>query len=414
MDDQDYSVTNDIDWGEALDDEAEHAARNRLRSETNIDDPSEEMSDVVEGKPNSAQQDTPQDTPQDIGQDEAQGAAQNSSLNPKKRGLGRGLDALFGDDGDAEELESQIMSDQDKSAQHLTRKQVGLDEIYPNAGQPRQYFDDQSIDELAKSIDRYGLLQPILVRPNPDTAKGGYEIIAGERRWQACQIAQIHEVPIIIHDTQDDYTFELALIENIQREDLTPIDEAISYQKLIDRTGKTQKEIADMLGKSRPHIANILRLLTLPAPLQELVNERQLSMGHARALIGADNAEKIAERIIAEGLSVRQVESIVAQQKKPLLDGAADVSQNHSKNRAGQKIVDQSSNTDNPNMSSAGNFLPKDVNTLALEEEMSNMLGMAVDIQMIAADPAVNKGRVTIDFEDLDQLDQLLHRLSHG
>ena len=334
--------------------------------------------------------------------------SESTDLHPKRRGLGRGLDALFGEDEDPdpsfeqpEDPSSEDRPDSGKTAEDqdyrgTERKILGIDQLEPNPDQPRRHFDESSLAELAASITRYGLLQPILVRPK----SGGddeYEIIAGERRWRACQLAKIHDVPVIIHDLGDEETFELALIENLQREDLNPIDEALGYQKLMEDFDKTQEGLSEIVGKSRSHIANILRLISLPESVQGMVRDGDLSAGHARTLVKADNPEEIAKKIIEGNLSVRQAETLA------LESGATTA-------RSPKPGASEKPESPAPAPASPAHPKPKkDVDTLALEEEVSNMLGMKVDIQM-----AGKNGRLTVDFDDLDQLDDLLHRLTHS
>ena len=342
---------------------------------------------------------------------------------PKKRGLGRGLDALFGDEEpetlneDAEHITSSADgADGDIEDENIPgkRQTLGIDQIIPNPDQPRRQFDEDSIAELADSITRHGLLQPILVRPvsvnDSDQAEPQYEIIAGERRWRACQKAGIHSVSVIIHALGDEETLEIALIENLQREDLNAMDEAFGYKRLLDDFGKTQEELASIIGKSRPHISNMLRLINLPDGIQAMVREGKLSAGHARTLIKAENPEEAAKKIIADGLSVRQAEKLAA----GTLDKMEDKeSQGGSRlENALSSLTNLAESLENSAVSSSpvmSGKAKKDVNTLALEEEIANMLGMKVDIQL-----AKKGGKLVIAFDDLDQLDDLLHRLTHG
>ena len=220
----------------------------------------------------------------------------------KLGGLGKGLNAIF------------IENDSEDNNGAVTLK---ISEIEPNRSQPRKDFDEKALSELAESISRHGLLQPLLVRP---LTLGGYQIVAGERRYRACRMAGITEVPVIIRELGDTETMELALIENLQREDLTPIEEALGYQVLIDEHGFSQEEVAQSVGKSRPAIANALRLLKLPKSVLELVENGEISAGHARALLTLGDEKlmlELAEEIIKKDLSVRQVEKICKQNPKP-------------------------------------------------------------------------------------------------
>lgn len=220
----------------------------------------------------------------------------------KLGGLGKGLNAIF------------IENDSEDNNGSVTLK---ISEIEPNRSQPRKEFEEKALSELAESISKHGLLQPLLVRPLP---LGGYQIVAGERRYRACRMAGITEVPVIIRELGDTETMEIALIENLQREDLTPIEEALGYQVLIDEHGFSQEEVAQSVGKSRPTIANSLRLLKLPQSILDLVSDGKISAGHARALLTLEDErlmQELAEEIIKKDLSVRQVEKICKQKPKP-------------------------------------------------------------------------------------------------
>lgn len=220
----------------------------------------------------------------------------------KLGGLGKGLNAIF------------IENDSEDNNGSVTLK---ISEIEPNRSQPRKEFDEKALSELAESISKHGLLQPLLVRPLP---LGGYQIVAGERRYRACRMAGITEVPVIIRELGDTETMEIALIENLQREDLSPIEEALGYQVLIDEHGFSQEEVAQSVGKSRPAIANSLRLLKLPQSILDLVSDGKISAGHARALLTLEDEklmQELAEEIIKKDLSVRQVEKICKQKPKP-------------------------------------------------------------------------------------------------
>lgn len=220
----------------------------------------------------------------------------------KLGGLGKGLNAIF------------IENDSEDNNGSITLK---ISEIEPNRSQPRKEFDEKALNELAESISKHGLLQPLLVRPLP---LGGYQIVAGERRYRACRMAGITEVPVIIRELGDTETMEIALIENLQREDLTPIEEALGYQVLIDEHGFSQEEVAQSVGKSRPAITNALRLLKLPQSILDLVSDGKISAGHARALLTLEDEklmQELAEEIIKKDLSVRQVEKICKQKPKP-------------------------------------------------------------------------------------------------
>jgi len=297
---------------------------------------------------------------------------------PKDRGLGRGLDALFGDDED-------VFADYDvdeERPQETSRKLIGIENVFPKADQPRRFFDEVALKELAQSIEEYGLLQPILVRPDK-TSDGMYEIVAGERRWRAAQKAQLHEIPVIIKELDDEETYQISLVENLQRKDLNPIEEAIGYQKLIDEFDHTAETVGEVLGKSRSHIANMIRILGLPSSVQAMVEVGDITMGHARALLSSDNAESVALSVIKNRLSVRETEKLMAEQ-------------------AGRKIQSRSSKKDKKG------FAQKDADTLALEKEVSDQIGMNVTVDMLNK----NQGKMVIEFKNLDQLDDILQRLA--
>lgn len=221
----------------------------------------------------------------------------------KLGGLGKGLNAIF-IENDSEDNNGSVM--------------LKISEIEPNRSQPRKEFDEKALGELAESISKHGLLQPLLVRP---LTMGGYQIVAGERRYRACRMAGITEVPVIIRELGETETMEIALIENLQREDLTPMEEALGYKVLMDEHGLTQEEVAQSVGKSRPAIGNALRLLKLPQSITELLNDGKISAGHARALLTLEDEElmkELADEIIKKDLSVRQVEKICSKKPKPV------------------------------------------------------------------------------------------------
>lgn len=284
----------------------------------------------------------------------------------RRRGLGRGLGQLFGDD-------AQDYAELDK---HRQAKSVPVDQIYPGRFQPRKHFDEDALSTLVESIKAQGILQPILVRRHPESANA-YEIIAGERRWRAAQLAQLHEVPILIKDLPDRDALEVALVENIQRQDLNAVEEAEGYRRLVDEFGHTQEDLAKVVGKSRSHVANLLRLLTLPEPVRKLVETGQLTAGHARALVGNPDAEVLAKRIVDKGLTVRQTEKLVTPEKA-------------------------SSPT-------TKNATPTDPNTAALERDLETLLGLRVKVAYDG-----KTGSLTIYYGTLDQLDGLLSRITQG
>lgn len=315
---------------------------------------------------------------------------------PKRRGLGRGLNALFGDEedfgsGDGGSSDGSAPSSASNEGDAAVsssggRRLIDISQLVPGEFQPRHQFNQKTLEELASSIRNHGLLQPILVRPRKD---GSFEIVAGERRWRAAQLAQIHEVPIIIRDLNDDATLEIALIENLQREDLNPVDEGRALKQLADEFSYSMEDIAEKVGKSRSYVANMIRLTDLNPVVIAMVTEGKLTAGHARTLLtlSEDQQEEQAKKIIALGLNVRQTEQLVAElQGRPGKQAAA----------LGKAV----------NKAAA----EKDINTLALEREISNVLGMSVSIDM----KDKQQGGITISFKTLDQLDEVLHRLSHN
>lgn len=252
--------------------------------------------------------------------------------------------------------------------------------VQRNPQQPRKHFDEAELNDLSSSIKTHGVLQPILVRPIAD---GKYEIVAGERRWRAAQRAGLHTIPAVVRELNEVEVLEIAIVENVQRMDLNPIEEAQGFQALIDRFGRTQQEIADAVGKSRPHIANMLRLLQLPDDLQEMVRDGRLSSGHARAILTAPDPRGLAQRAITEGLNVRDIERLAQQAKDE---------------KHGPRVT--------PGGSSAE---AKSADTRALEQSLSNALGLDVTISDKAG-----AGEVKISYKSLEQLDDVIRRLRGG
>ena len=294
-----------------------------------------------------------------------------SKQDDKPSRLGRGLSALLGYD------ETTLPRPESRVAP----RSLSIAQLTPSPLQPRRRFDEEALAELASSIREKGVLMPILVRPSPK-GEGRYEIVAGERRWRAAQRAGVHEVPVVIRDLSDGQVLEAALIENIQRADLNGIDEARGYKTLIEQFRYTQDQLSKVIGKSRPHIANILRLLTLPPAVQAHVESGALSAGHARALIGRDDAEALASEMINGKLSVRAAEALVRETDAP-----------HTEHRAKVKPAKD-----------------KDANTLGLEKNISDQLGLAVRI----ADKGAKGGEVRIAYKTLEQLDEVCRRLSRS
>ncbi len=288
----------------------------------------------------------------------------------ERRGLGRGLSALM---ADVETVPTETASAGARKAETF----IAIDRITPNPDQPRRTFAEGALAELTASIREKGVIQPLILRRNPREPEG-FEIVAGERRWRAAQRAQLHEVPAIVRELNDTEVLELAIIENIQRADLNAIEEAVGYRQLMDRFGHTQEKLSEALGKSRSHIANLLRLLSLPDAVMDHVRNGDLSAGHARALVTANDPAALAAQIIKQGLSVRQTEAL-----------------------AKKSDVIKPTNVNNAPV--------KDADTQALEKDLAAALAMKVAI----AHPAgAEGGAITIKYKNLDQLDELCRRLS--
>lgn len=286
----------------------------------------------------------------------------------RKRGLGRGLSALMSDVTESERVAAQGIAAADQF--------VPIERISPNPDQPRKRFEQSDLNDLASSIREKGVIQPLIVRVRSDNS---FEIVAGERRWRAAQLAQLHELPVIVRDFSDAEVLEVAIIENIQRADLNAIEEAAGYRQLMDKFGHTQEKMAEALGKSRSHIANLLRLLTLPEPVIDMVRSGDLSAGHARALIPASDPLKLAQAIVKGGLSVRAAEALVRNELK----GDA---------------------TPTKTSSNAASREEKDADTRALEGDLSASLGMKVTLDH---KPGQESGQLAIKYDSLEQLDEL-------
>jgi ParB family chromosome partitioning protein len=292
---------------------------------------------------------------------------------PRTRGLGRGLSALIGD--------SEPLAVDRSEAAAVPATSVPIELIRRNADQPRRHFDETDLEELAASIRERGILQPILVRPMPG-APGEYQIVAGERRWRAAQRAGLHQAPVVIRSDLDDLAvLEIAIIENVQRADLGPLEEAQGYKALVDRFGRTQEDVAKTVGKSRSHIANLIRLLGLPEGVREHLAEGRLTAGHARALLTSPDPEGLARRVVDGGLSVRQAEALAREA---------------SERPAAPKVA-------------AAGVRPKDADTRALEQDISEALGLAVTV-----DHKGGRGEVRIVYRTLEQLDDICRRLSRA
>ena len=273
-------------------------------------------------------------------------------VNRLKKGLGRGLSSLLGD-----------------SSKKINTNKISIKDITRNKLQPRKYFDKESLEELTNSIKKQGIIQPIVVRPDKSSV-GKYEIIAGERRWLASQNAGLHEVPVVILNVDDVKSLEFAIVENVQRQDLNPIEEAKGYQRLVDDFNYNQEKLSQFIGKSRSYIANSLRLLSLPEDILLMVQEGDLSAGHARSLIGLSNSVEIAKKIIQKKLSVRQSEILVRQFRDKKF-----------------KLVSK-----------------KDPNILDLQKDLEEKTGLSVSIN----NKKNNSGVISFEYRDLNQLDKLI------
>ncbi len=292
-----------------------------------------------------------------------------TSKEAKPRGLGRGLSALMSD----------VSADPAVSAQGADMN-VPIERVVANPNQPRRDFDQEDLNDLTASIRRNGILQPLIVRK---TGAAQYEIVAGERRWRAAQLAQLHEIPVLVRDYDDTEVLEVAIIENIQRADLNAVEEAAGFRQLMEGFGHTQEKLAEALGKSRSHIANLLRLLSLPDEVQYMVRRGKLSAGHARALIPYDNPLALAKIVVRDGLSVRATEALV------------------------KRKLHENEKTPKP----AKAKVEKDADTKAIEGDLSAGLGMKVSI---AHSAGTETGKLTITYKTLDELDSLCGLLSRG
>jgi ParB family transcriptional regulator, chromosome partitioning protein len=279
----------------------------------------------------------------------------------QKRRLGRGLAALIGDDTSEEAVVQDI-----RSLRH-----VPVELLHPNPNNPRKHFAEEDLESLAKSLRDKGLLQPLVVRPRAD---GSFEIVAGERRWRASQRAGIHDVPVLIRDLDDKETLEIALIENIQRSDLNALEEARAYRQLLEQYAYTQQQLADAIGKSRSHIANTMRLMSLPESIQKQIEDGSLTAGHARSLVATEQPEELADKIIQLKLTVREAEDLVRGQPAK----------------------------------TAKLKIEKDADTRALEKNLTESLGLGVAVNH----KGPTGGAVQIQYKTLDQLDEIVRRLT--
>jgi len=301
----------------------------------------------------------------------------NSVEEPRKRGLGRGLSALLG-----EPISGVVQRDEGAPAAANSAagavRTLPVEFLRPGKYQPRHHFDQAAIDDLTQSVKEKGVIQPLLVR---QLAENLYEIIAGERRWRAAQAAMLHDVPVVVRELDDSEALELALIENLQRQDLTPLEEAEGFRRLMDEFQHTQEALAKALGKSRSHVANMIRLLGLPEPVKRMMDDGTLSAGHARALLTAEDPVGLAKLVAERGLNVRQTEKL-AQEAAGAVGSAGRTT----------------SKADKPE---------KDTDLIALERSLSNLIGLQVTITT-----QTRGGDLSIHYNTLDQLDEVIARLS--
>ncbi|XBQ17210.1 MAG: ParB/RepB/Spo0J family partition protein [Oceanicaulis sp.] len=298
-----------------------------------------------------------------------------SDDKPRNRGLGRGLSALLGEGEAAEAVRGEAQDTGPVRGAGV--RMIPVELIEPNPDQPRKVFDEEKLAELAESVADKGVLQPLLVRPLPGPAER-YQIVAGERRWRAAQAARLHEAPCVVRELTDRETLEIAIVENVQRSDLNPVDEARALKQLVDSFGHTQEDVARAVGKSRAHVANMLRLLSLPAPVLDRLAAGEISAGHARAIATAPDPAALADKVVAEGLSVRAAEKLA------------------------RETLGRSERKGGSTPPSA-----KDADTRALEADLSARLGLEVEI-----DAKGERGALTVKFATLEQLDEICRRLT--
>jgi ParB family chromosome partitioning protein len=302
---------------------------------------------------------------------------------PRRQALGRGLAALI--PGAPAPPAPGLVARRANDGTRDGVRTIAVEEIHPSPGQPRTQFHDARLEELASSIRTQGIIQPLIVRAR--AGADGYELIAGERRWRAAQRAGLHEVPAVVRDVAPTQAFEMALVENLQREDLNPLEEAAAYQRLVDEFGYTQEQLSDRVGKERSTVANALRLLRLPESVRALVAEGRLSMGHARALLGLEAAaamEKLARKIVSAELSVRKVEELVRKARQGNEDGRATAP--------------------------APAARPRSTSARDLAMRLTRALGTRVEVVEVGQE----RGQIAIHYHSLDQLDALLERLMHS
>jgi ParB family chromosome partitioning protein len=310
--------------------------------------------------------------------------------NKRRSSLGRGLNALFGETA-PEDFEPLKKGE--------TPRHLPIEFVTPGRFQPRRKFDQEAIQSLVDSVKERGILQPLLVRQHPDDG-AIFEIIAGERRWRAAQLAGLHQVPVVIRELSDREALEIALIENIQRQDLTALEEAEGYKRLMDEFGHTQEVLAKALGKSRSHIANMLRLLTLPLQVKQMVQEGSLTAGHARALLSVEDPVATAQQVIERGLNVRQVEQLAREAHGNTREEPVAATTDAPPIGTGPVARPGSAPAAAPRAA-------KDPDTIALEQDVTNRLGLRVSISSQG-----QGGTLSIQYQTLDQLDEVIERLT--
>jgi ParB family transcriptional regulator, chromosome partitioning protein len=306
------------------------------------------------------------------------------------RGLGKGLSALISENYTTSPAPAAKPAQGAVSSSLPGSNMLSIEQLVPGKYQPRTQFNPQALNELAESIKRNGIMQPIIVRPTSGANR--YEIIAGERRWRASKLAGLAQVPVIIREINDKQALELALVENVQRQDLSPLEEANGYQRLIEEFDYTQEELASVVGKSRSHVTNLLRLLSLPDDVKDMLDKGELTMGHARALLTAPDPLALATQIVSRGLSVRQAEQVSRE-----VQGNEKRSNSRSKNTSGSSY------------SPSGYSGQKDPDIIALEETLSENLGLRVSIH-----DRGQSGEIVLTYDSLSQLDEILRRLGDG
>ena len=301
------------------------------------------------------------------------------------KSLGRGLSAFLQTEFDIDSA----------SANGGGIVKISLDKIKANPYQPRQFFDDEQLRSLASSIKRKGVFQPILVQKLSD---GSYQLVAGERRMRASQIAGLEEIPAIITDFSPEEQLEIAILENVQRENLNPIEEAEGYKRLLDEFNHTQEQLAEIIGKSRSHISNVMRLLNLPDDVKQLIKEGKLSFGHARALVTSDNASEVAREILNDSLNVRDTEKLVRRRKNPQVEKTKDSNSRNS---------DEHSDKYNASLQELSSYVDPEI--LNISHQIAELSGLKTNVKL----KGNNSGIIELSFENFNQLDKFIQKMNH-